>query len=221
MSYWQKRDPNSKQTLNRLRFGVKTFSRTSKVQAARLAEVPFSIPVVPPPTPQFLQQAKAVLNDISSKICHQAPLLPESPGVGRASAGRAGGRGGRGAAGRLAGVPGRGGGRGRGAGGGEAACREQPRAGWARRARAPARAGRGREEPRAAAASAGGAAGPPHSPPAPPRSLALTPGRRRRAARAPPAPHGRLRHGALRPPRRCPARFSAPRRGKGEGARGH
>lgn len=58
-------------------------------------------------------------------------------------------------------------------------------------------------------------------PPPPPRSLALTPGRRRRAARAPPAPHGRPRHGALRPPRRCPARSSAPRRGKGEGARGH
>lgn len=39
------------------------------------------------------------------------------------------------------------------------------------------------------------------------------PGRRRRAARAPPAPHGRPRHGALKPPRRCPARSSAPRRG--------
>ncbi|KAI5128833.1 Synaptojanin-1 [Manis pentadactyla] len=109
-------------------------------------------------------------------------------------------RGGRGAAGRLAGVPGRGGGRGLGAGGGEAACREHPRAGRERGARAPAGAGRGREEPRAAAASAGGAAGPPHSPPAPPpRSLALTPGRRRRAARAPLAPHGRPRNGALRP----------------------
>lgn len=36
-------------------------------------------------------------------------------------------------------------------------------------------------------------------PPPPPRSLALTPGRRRRAARAPLAPHGRPRNGALRP----------------------
>lgn len=55
----------------------------------------------------------------------------------------------------------------------------------------------------------------------PPRSLALTPRRWRRAARAPPAPHGRPRHGALRPPRRCPTRFSAPSQGKEEGARGH
>lgn len=90
------------------------------------------------------------------------------------------------------------------------------------RSRSPSRSGAGEGGARAAAASAGGAAGPPHSPPAPPpRSLALTPRRWRRAARAPPAPHGRPRHGALRPPRRCPTQFSAPSQGKEEGARGH
>lgn len=174
------------------------------------------------PKPSILPASEDYfLNDILFKICHQVSLLPETPGVGRTSPSWAGAKAAEGRLGGwLAGVPGRGGGRGARVGGGKAACREQPRAGRARRARAPAGAGRGREEPRAAAASAGGAAGPPHSPPAPPRSLALTPGRRRRAARAPPAPHGRPRHGALRPPRRCPALSSAPRRGKGEGARG-
>lgn len=164
-------------------------------------DTPFFIPTVQTPKSPILSASKDYfLNDIFFKICHQVPLLPETPGAGRASPN---GMGAEAAEGRpgcwLAGVPGRGGGRGARAGGGKAACREQPRAGRARRARAPAGAGRGREEPRAAAASAGGAAGPPHSPPAPPRSLALTPGHRRRAARAPPAPHGRPRHGALRP----------------------
>ena len=61
------------------------------MQAARLADVPFSILVVPPPNPPILAASEGyVLNDISSKICHQAPLLPEPPGVGRANAGREG-----------------------------------------------------------------------------------------------------------------------------------
>lgn len=124
-------------------------------------------------------------------------------GVGRASPSGTGWRGTGAGEGRpggwLARGPGRGRERGARAGGGEAACREQPRAGPAReREPQPERGGEGRsqarppplpEEPRGR-----------HSRPPPPRAHShSTPGRRRRAARALPAPDGRPPHGALRP----------------------
>jgi hypothetical protein len=177
------------------------------------------------PLPQFSSQMKAILfeNDIFLKTCHRPSLLDGAvggAGVRWASLSLVGAkaveglRGGRPGAGERRGA--RGGDR-RLRGGLQGAAASRPGA----RSWSPSRSGAGEGGARAAAASAGGAAGPPHSPPAPPRSLALTPRRWRRAARAPPAPHGRPRHGALRPPRRCSARTSAPSRGKEEGARGH
>ncbi|XP_078228894.1 uncharacterized protein LOC108590274 isoform X5 [Callithrix jacchus] len=125
----------------------------------------------------------------------------------------------RGGAGAAEGLPGRwrgsrgaagGGGRGRAVARRPAGSSREP-AGRAEPEPQPERGGGGRSQSgrRLCRRSRGAAT---LAPRPPPRSLALTPGRRRRAARAPPAPHGRPRHWALRPPRRCPARSSAPRR---------
>lgn len=68
-----------------------------------------------PPNPPILAASEGyVLNDISSKICHQAPLLPEPPGVGRASAGREGAEAAEGRPGSWPGSRGAAGGGGRG-----------------------------------------------------------------------------------------------------------
>lgn len=155
------------------------------------------------PKPPLLPTSKDYfVNDISLKICHQVPLRPETPGVGRASPSEVGAGAARG--GRAAGWPGSRGAVGSGGRGPAAAARRpagssREPAGRAEREPQPERGGEGRSQERPPPLPEEPRGRHTRPPPPPPRSLALTPGRRRRAARAPPAPHGRPPHGALRP----------------------